>query len=290
MVHVNILTFTDGLYELNRYESTYIRIGDIEVQTSGNRLIMRCDLADLAARPGFQPWPNQCGYLCGVKGDARSANLLLQSWMHDSTNSGRFYVDRTPRLVVGRNQPPVLSLAGVDPDTGTGATDFRFHVHYVDSDTNLPVLRSLIVDSDTYDLVPNGHRCGAAVTYQLTLAGFGVGPHEFRFAFNDGISYVSTGTDTFHVTAGGVAEARADWGQAFSAEPNPFVRRVRLRLPQLARAIEILDAAGRRVRTLRSHREVWDGSDSYGAQLPSGVYYLREQGGPLRRLLVKLGR
>ncbi|MBM3331806.1 hypothetical protein FJY68_08155 [candidate division WOR-3 bacterium] len=290
MVHVNILTFTDGLFELNRYESTYTRIGDIDIQTSGNRLIMRCDASDLAARPGFQPWPNQCGYLCGAKGDARSANLSLQSLMHDSTNSGRFYVDRTPRLVVGQNQSPVLSLSGVDPDTGTGATDFRFHVHYVDADTNLPVLRALIVDADTYDLVPNGHRYGAGVTYVRTLGGFEVGPHEFRFAFSDGVSYTSTAPDTLVVTGGGVVESHTDRGPAFSVEPNPFVDRVRFRFPRLVRAVEILDAAGRRVRTFRAPREFWDGRDSDGQQLPSGVYYLREQGGPLRRLLVKLGR
>ena len=290
MVHVNILTFTDGLYELNRYESTYTRIGDIDIQTSGNRLIMRCDASDLLVRPGFQPWPNQCGYLCGAKGDSRSADISLNSWMHDSTNSGRFYVDRTPRFVVGQNRPPVLSLAGVEPDSGTGATDFRFQVHYVDADTNLPVLRSVVVDSDTYDLVPNTHRYVVGVNYLRTLSGFGVGPHEFRFVFSDGIGIVTTSPDTFVVTGGDVAEVSNGGAVGFSASPNPFSGAVRLRFPRLARAIEILDAAGRRVRTFRTSGAVWDGSDAEGLQLPTGVYYLREQGGPLRRLLVKLGR
>jgi hypothetical protein len=296
MVHVSILTYTDGLYELNRYESTYTRIGDIEVQTSGNRLIMRCDVADLAARTGFQPWPNQCGYLCGAKGDSRSADISLNSWMHDSTNSSRFYVDRTPQLVVGQNRPLVLSLAGVEPDSGTGATDFRLHVHYVDADTNLPVLRSVVVDADTYDLVPNTHRYAVGVNYLRTLSGFGVGPHEFRFVFSDGIGIVTTSPDTFVVTGGDVAEVSNGSAVGFSVSPNPFSGAVRLRVPSGSRVLRIFDGCGKLVRSLSVSRSpvsgpcslCWDGTDKLGRLLPAGMYFLREEGGPLRRLLVKL--
>jgi hypothetical protein len=289
MVHVSILTYTNGLYELNRYESTYTKIGDIDVQTSGNRFIMRCDAANLASRPGFQPWPNQCGYLCGAKGDTRSANLLLQSRMHDSTNASRLYVDRTPRLVVGQNQPPALSLAGVDPDTGTGAADFRFHVRYVDADTNLPVLRCVVVDADTFDLVPNSHRYAAGVTYARTFNGFGAGPHEFRFVFDDGISIVTTPPDTFFVTSSGVAEVPNRGADGLSVSPNPFSGAVRFRVPSSCRVLRIFDRCGKMVRSLPpSHSQSWDGTDGSGRLLPAGTYFLREEGGPLQRLLVKL--
>jgi len=207
MTYANVLgIYTTGLYEINAYTKDFTKVADVDVQTSGNRLIMRCNVSDLAARRGFQPWPNQCGYLCSAKGETRSANAALQSWQHDTTNSSRFYVDRTPRVVVGLNQPPVLNIAGVEPDTGTGETDFRFHVHYVDADTNLPVLRCVVVDADTYDLAPNSHRYAAGVTFTGDLSGFGPGPHEFRFAFDDGVALVATQPDTFFVTDAGVAE------------------------------------------------------------------------------------
>ncbi|MEO0086233.1 MAG: hypothetical protein ABIK37_06325, partial [candidate division WOR-3 bacterium] len=80
--------YTSGLYEVNTYTSTFTRVGDVEVNASGNRLLMRCRIAELVARPGFQPWPNPSGYLRATRGDARSANLLLESWVHDSTNYG----------------------------------------------------------------------------------------------------------------------------------------------------------------------------------------------------------
>jgi hypothetical protein len=296
MVHVSILTYTDGLYELNRYESTYTRIGNIDIRTSGNRLIMRCNVSDLAARTGFQPWPNHCGYLCGAKGDARSANLSLKSWQHDSTNSSRFYVDRTPRLVVGQNRPPTLSLGGVEPDTGTGETEFRFQVRYVDADTNLPVLRCLVVDADTYDLVPNSHRYAAGVTFARQLRGFEPGPHEYRFVFDDGSALVMSQPDTFLVTGACVAEVRDGGAGGFAASPNPFSSEVRFRVPSGCRVLRVFDGCGNLVHSISIPRSSlpgsrslsWDGTDRLGRILPAGMYFLREEGGPLRRLLVKL--
>jgi hypothetical protein len=296
MVHVSILTYTDGLYEVNTYESTYTRIGDIDVQASGNRLIMRCDLSDLTARPGFQPWPNQCGYVTAARGDARSANLSLQSWVHDTTNSSRFYVNRTPRLVVGQNRAPALNLAGVDPDSGTGATDFHFHARYIDADTNLPVLRCVVADADTYDLTPNSHGYAAGVVFARDISGFEPGPHEFHFAFDDGAGVVTTPPDTFVVTGTAVAEVPTGCAAGFSASPNPFSGAVRLHVPPGSRVLGIFDRCGKLVRSLpSSHSSVagpyslsWDGTDKSGRLLPAGIYFLREEGGPLRRLLVKL--
>jgi hypothetical protein len=288
MVHLSILTYTNGLYELNTYETTYTKIGNIDVQISGNRLIMRCEVSDLVARRGFRPWPNQCGYLCAAKGETRSANLSFNSWQHDTTNSSRFYVNRTPRLAVGQNTPPGLTLAGVEPDSGTGATDFNFHVHYVDADSNLPVLRRVVVDADSYDLVPNSHRYAVGVTFSRELSGFEPGRHEFRFAFDDGAGVVTTPLDTFVVTAGAVADAGNNAPTAFSVEPNPFRAATVVSLAgSEPSTLSLCDAQGRVVRTLTGVRARSFRLDL--RSLPAGVYFLREDGSPLRRLLVKLG-
>ncbi len=297
MTHVSILTYTDGLYEVNTYTHDFTKIGNIDIQMSGNRLIMRCNLSDLVARPHFQPWPNVCGYLCSAKGETRSADISLNSWQHDTTNSSRFYVDRTPRLVVGQNQSPVLNLAGVDPDTGTGETDFRFHVHYSDADTNLPVLRSVVIDNeDSFAVRPRNHRYAAGVTFEDTLSGFGAGPHEYKFVFSDGVSVVTTPPDTFFVIGTGVAEVPCGDAAGFSASPNPFSRSVRFHVPFGWRVLRIFDRCGKLVRSLPTPRSLtpnpysltWDGTDKSGRLLPAGVYFLREERGPLRRLLVKL--
>jgi len=77
-------------------------------------------------------------------------------------------------------------------------------------------------------------------------------------------------------------------GLAASNYPNPFNPQTRLQLEaareQLGQslAVEVFDAAGRRVRTLylgaleRTALELeWDGRDERGAALPSGVYFAR---------------
>ncbi|MBM3314236.1 hypothetical protein FJY71_00130, partial [candidate division WOR-3 bacterium] len=79
MTYGNVLgIYTTGLYELNKYEESFERIGDIDAQTSGNRLIMRCLVSDLTARPHWGPWPSTLGFLSSTRGETRSANALLE--------------------------------------------------------------------------------------------------------------------------------------------------------------------------------------------------------------------
>jgi hypothetical protein len=295
MTYGNVLgIYTTGLYEINAITKDFTKVAGIEVQTSGNRMVLRCNLSDLTARRGFQPWPNQCGYLCSAKGETRSADASLNSWQHDTTNSSRFYVNRTPRLVVGQNTPPSLTNDRVIPQTGPVGTEFWFSVRYADPDSNLPVLHAVVVGAETIALRPTHHQYQGQDVFDVRRSGFDVGAHEFRFVFNDGASLVSTTPDTFVVTdtASAVAEAPVQGPRSILAQPNPFVDRVKLTFPRLGRAIELLDAAGRRVHLFPSSGAERGASSVTldGRRLPAGVYYLREDGGPLRRLLVKLGR
>ena len=71
-------------------------------------------------------------------------------------------------------------------------------------------------------------------------------------------------------------------GQAF---PNPFTQSARIRLDldrQASLELKVVDAAGRRIRTLASgsHSEGsqvfrWDGHDEGGRAMPSGVYFIQ---------------
>jgi hypothetical protein len=78
-------------------------------------------------------------------------------------------------------------------------------------------------------------------------------------------------------------------------EPNPFsgVTRLALGAPATGASVRVLDASGRRVRTLTADGAgtvLWDGTDDRGARLPGGVYFygltgLRD-GGALRRAVL----
>jgi len=83
--------------------------------------------------------------------------------------------------------------------------------------------------------------------------------------------------------------------------PHPARGEVTLRLELSAPApvtVEVLDAAGRRVRTLASGRELeagvhpihWDGRDEAGAPRPGGIYWMRARtpDGALTRKLALL--
>jgi hypothetical protein len=297
LTYANVLgIYTTGLYEINAITHDFTKVADIEVQTSGNRMVLRCNVADLAARRGFQPWPNQCGYLCSAKGETRSANAAMESWQHDTTNSSRFYVNKTPVFTVGQNTAPVLANPRVIPTHGMPGTEFRFTVRYTDADTHLPVRHSVVVDSDTFDLTPDHHGYWSIVTFEHARQFFTIGAHEFRFVFNDGMAVVTTPPDTFIVddTLAVADESPAASGQSLSAVPNPFTGTTTIRLSPIAsrsspRILRIFDDCGKLIRSFDcsllsapSHL-AWDARG-----LPAGTYFLREGNGPVRRLLVKL--
>jgi hypothetical protein len=289
------LGYGSGLYEINVYTEDFAQIGDIDVSTNGNRLVVRCLVSDVTSRHGFQPWPNSGGFLCAAKGDTRSANIVLQSWRHDSTNSARFFVNRTPACVVGTNRAPVLTVPRVFPRFGEDTTTFRFTVGYADADTNLPVLRAVVVGTETLRLAPNHRRYYDVVSYAGARSGFAPGTHWFHFVFDDGMGVVETAADSFVVSGGtDVAEqAPGDGRSTLGASPNPFRSRVRFALAAEDRLVEVFDRGGRLVARLRAAgRRLldWDGRDEAGAEVPDGVYFWRTDAGPLRRLLVRLGR
>lgn len=257
--------YTSGLYEVNLHDpESYTRIGDIDTHTSGNVLSMRCALADLLARPRFGSWPNQSGFLYS-DATTESATITRDHYSHDSTNHCRWYAGRTPRLVVDHNTAPLLARARVSPGQGTPETDFWFQIQYSDADSNLPLVRALVIDGDSFDLVPNHHQYWSGVRFDTTLSGFGGGWHRFRFGFSDGGSVVSSDPDSFLVTVTGLA------GQ----EQLPVEARS---LPTVARASDlvrfegrVLDATGRKIRFSSSDFALRTSA------LPPGVYFLKSE-------------
>ncbi len=62
--------------------------------------------------------------------------------------------------------------------------------------------------------------------------------------------------------------------------PNPFRSVAHITLPRGASVLRIYDATGRIVRTFRGSAEIdWDGQDDRNLFLPSGVYFLKAEGG-----------
>ncbi|UCG41852.1 MAG: hypothetical protein JSU73_08155 [candidate division WOR-3 bacterium] len=276
-----------GLFAINRYSGEMPeRVGDIDHHTAGNRLVMRCAITDMTSDPRFGPWPNQLGYVYAA---AITQTITISgATAKDTTATGLFYAPRTPQLVVGENTTPVLSQARVVPRVGTPEDVFRFGLYYTDADTHLPVRRSLVVDEDTFELVPSSHRYWGRVLFSLNRSGFGLGLHWFHFSFDDGISTVTTTPDTFRVARASVAEGQGTSQARFSAGPAVFRDRVVLSKVNRGDVVEVRNSVGGVVRLIwaGSMSAVWDGRNNEGVEVPAGTYFIRTQSSPGSRLRV----
>lgn len=291
MAYGNVLSiYTTGLYQINSYTYDFEKFADIDHQISGNTLHMRCAIADLTGNPRFGPWPNSSGYLRSARGDTRSVDIGQNNTVHDTTNYARWYVDRTPKLTVGQNTSPELDQPRIFPPSGAPDTEFRFQVNYSDADTNLPVIRTVVVDEDTLRMTPSHHRYWEGPTYTRLQNGFQPGWHTFRFVFDDGMAAEVTDVDSFEVVGTGVEEFAELGPGEFSAAPNPFGRRISFHVPRAWGGIDIHAPDGRLVRKLLSGAFSWDGRDEDGRLLPAGVYFVsgRSRGSGQRRRIIRI--
>uniref|UniRef100_A0A7C4CCS3 T9SS type A sorting domain-containing protein n=1 Tax=candidate division WOR-3 bacterium TaxID=2052148 RepID=A0A7C4CCS3_UNCW3 len=274
MSYASILTiYNTGLYAINRYAGTYERVGDIEANTSGNLLSFRCPVSRFTADPRFGPWPNSTGWL-HVAAVTQAVYPIGGSYVRDTTVACRFYADRTPVFTINQNQPPRLSQARIVPDTGDPATPFWFSVRYADDDTNLPLLRAVVVDEDTFELIPSNHFYGNGVTFATTRSGFAPGLHEYVFRFDDGMVVVTTPPDTFMVLGTGFADRSSPPRPRFALTPNPARGVVTLSATPGSPtpvSLALTDVSGRPVGT----RTATIGRKLDLRRLSPGVYFVR---------------
>jgi len=136
-------------------------------------------------------------------------------------------------------------------------------------------------------LVPFVHRRGEMVQLSDLVAGGWVFDFVGSGALNDagqivvsGLLPGETGTRALLLTpVAPVAAPVVPASASLAAAPNPFRHGTVLRLGRPAArptAVDVVDVAGRRVRTLpvpASGRVAWDGTDANGAPVPAGVYF-----------------
>jgi hypothetical protein len=277
LTHANVVgLFTTGLALFNRYTNSFQRVGDIDFQTSGNRLYLRCPWTSITSRPEFGPWPNSDKFL--ATGAATLSYFGPGNWYtRDITDTASFYCLGTPSFNIGQNRVPVLSNADVQPRSGLPGTVFRFQVRYTDLDNNPPVLHAVIVDAETLSLIPHGHRHIVGTDFAVQEQVFAPGTHSFRFVFDDGMARVMTSADSFTVLGTAVAGAGPSVQESFRAQPNPFRNRVRFRGVARETWLEIRSNAGRLVRRIKASPPdvLWDGLDESGHRLPPGIYLAR---------------
>ncbi|MFO7638963.1 MAG: hypothetical protein R6X14_06680, partial [bacterium] len=256
-----------GLFAINRYTgATPERIADIDAATSGNRLLMRCNIADLTGDRRFGPWPNTQGWLHA----AATTQTITTSGAttNDTTVAGQFHPLQTGRPALGSNRPLSLTLPRVSPDTGTPETEFSFSVSYTDPDTNPPTLCLVQVGADSFRLAPDNRRYWRGATFRARRAGFPPGRHEAVFRFSDGAAQAEARAVFFVADTVGIAE---DPGRREGRErpAGASIRRGVLRLPAslITHPSSLIASDGRKVMDLVP-------GDNDVSRLAPGVYFI----------------
>ncbi len=98
--------------------------------------------------------------------------------------SGHVYVTYT---YVGptANHAPVLSNPQVSPIAGPMGTSFAFTVGYDDQDGDAPTVKNVVIDDTAYPMSLSSG-VAAAGYYAYVTSSLSVGPHNYRFYFEDG--------------------------------------------------------------------------------------------------------
>jgi hypothetical protein len=196
LVYANVpLLLSTGLYSLDLSDSSFTRLGNISNTISNGTLHMACDLSVFSADPNWPGWPPPEGYIIPM-GATLTASLSGQ-FANDLTYLP-IYEPQTYYLNFDSNNPPVLTSSIIEADSGVSITPW---ITYLDSDNNLPTVRSFHFDSDSYDLASYDHHYSDSSRFETGLAWPGDGWHHFYFEFSDGGETVRTPLDSVRVGA-----------------------------------------------------------------------------------------
>jgi len=283
MVYGNIpFVLTPGLYKLNLIDTSFVRLGDVDNSVQAGRLHLACNIADFENDPDWPGWPPPNGFLATL-GVTVTAGVFDQA-INDFTYPS-FFEPVTQWLDFNNNQPPTLVeyWFNIIPDISVTA-----HVKYHDADNNLPVTRTLFFNWGFYDMGAYDHIYADSSEFEVILGWPGPGWQYFHFEFSDGNETVVTQLDSIFTTPIGIEEDGNPIPEFLSLSqncPNPFNSSTRIDFTIMRPSqvdIFIYDMLGRRIFVNSQayskggpYSIIWDGRDSVGKEVVSGVYFYR---------------
>ena len=125
-------------------------------------------------------------------GTYRYGPKLLETGNHSFYFSFTDKLSNTTRLPVAGsfsgptiNDPPQISGGRVNPDSGSGSTDFYYYVDYYDGEEDIPETSYVYIDDTAYEMdLYNGESYNGTYRYGPKL--LKTGSHDFYFSFTDG--------------------------------------------------------------------------------------------------------
>lgn len=282
MMYVNLWPLiSPGVYKINIADSSFTRVADASSTTSGGRLLLSCNLADLAADPDWPGWPPEEGFLLTLATTAVGSlttpalcDYTMPTAFIPESQTVNFSANSAPHLYnPGFIQIPSVSLTG--------------HIAYHDSDNNLPKIRRMYFDRGVFEMASFDHVYSDTALFEYTMTWPGDGWHYYYFVFNDGRDSVFTPLDSIYLTTVGIVDddylpKNISLAQNY---PNPFNSStcITYQLPEETHVVlTIYDIAGRQVVDLvdevqraGNHSAVWNGIDKNGMNASSGFYFYK---------------
>ena len=297
MIYGNVpIVLTSGLYKFSGTEinfDAFERIGDIEAQQVGDMLILACDIDDLTNDENFGTWPNVSKTL-GYDWVTASFALPSEFTLRDYGMPSGMVIDQFEIPAIPNTLPQISGEVSQGDIVVVSCS-------YLDAEGHFPLTAEVVVNgTDTYPLLPLSYDFSQSVTFETQL------PNEtgtyFHFVFSDNnIDFV---TDDVNFVSAEIAPTVPP--ATISNYPNPFNPSTEIIFSLNAddaedAKIEIFNTKGQMVKQLdadlssrpgevrglvRLHsgekRRVdisftipWDGTDTSGNALPSGIYFSR---------------
>ena len=285
-----------GLYKITKpgpgastsdYLSAYTRIGDIDTFVSGDTLVISFNWDSLTSDSAFGDLDSSDFVVlgCGIA-SFYIFNSDPSCWLpsipdtyyyvlNDASKSAGMYLRSGCYTVAPSDSPSLNNYYASLTDSGT-----TFFCTYYDPNDDIPVIRQVIVGTDTFDMGSTDHSYQDSAQFVVATDSFTSGS-TFYFRFSDGANVVTTDTLTLRVSE------NSERPDNFSIEviPNPFNRSCKIINPTGC-SLRILDISGHIVAKLSGEEITWQPQPD----LPSGIYFIeaKHSGKTLIKRLVLL--
>jgi len=279
MVYGNIpFIFTPGLYTLDLADTSFQYIADIEYGVSSS-LHLSCSIEDLLSAPGWYTWPPENGFV------ATSAVTFSVAFTTPSFNDFTFpsaFVPETQYRQTTGNSPPELGWE-IDP---VPHERIDANVYYSDPDNNLPVEKLFYFDDQPHEMGTYDRDYTDMARFEYSHEWPGGGWHTYYFRFFDGAAAVETELDSIYLSPISADDQPVPGQFALCQNyPNPFNAQTSIEYdlaePSFVN-LAIYDISGNLVTLLAEKHEnagsysvVWDGENSAGQSVTSGVYFYK---------------
>ena len=177
--------------EISGYE--YIST-NIIYYISGDHLNVTTLMSIITNDVDWGPWPNSLEAGVVLLPVVASANISSEISVEDQADPGVFIMNTEFQ---NGNIAPQISSATYDEVNNI------LSISYSDADGNLAIDRSVSIDGEVYDMIPQSHTYDEGVQFSLLLDQVADGPHTADFTFSDGGSSVTY--DGFEFISGGDA-------------------------------------------------------------------------------------